>query len=392
MSVDPNTQILPILAKLVSIPSVYPPGDTGEIATYLDETLRALGFSSHIYQVQDGPHNVIARIGSGRPSLVLNAHVDTVDVGDLTHWSRPPFELTVDGGRAYGLGAANCKGSAAVQLWLAEQIARRGGPARGEIVFTFVGDEESLGPKGMSALRELGIVEPDMLLLGAPTENSLITTERGVLWAELTTTGLSAHAGEPERGDNAIMRMLRILRHVDEELSSRLRIRHGGGMRSTYNIGKIAGGRNTNVVPSMCTAQIDRRLLPTETVVEAFAELQSIVQSTNEPRDSVSLRQLCGTNGFIASEEKLLVRALREAITHVTGRDAQFSQAIGVSDGRYFADDGIEIVNFGPGEGEQGHASNESVNLDSLRASALILERTVTELLGTRRPAPATEG
>lgn len=391
MSVDPTAEILAFLARLVSIPSVYPPGDTSEIAAYLDETLNAMGYSTRIYRVKGGPHNVVARMGSGRPSLVLNSHVDTVDAGDLAHWSRPPFELTVDAGRAYGLGAANCKGSAAVQLWLARQLASRGGPSRGEIVFTFVGDEESLGPNGMSALRDLGVVKPDMLLLGAPTENSLITTERGVLWSEITTTGQSAHAGEPERGDNAILRMMRILEHVDDELGRRLPSRHSDGMRSTYNIGKIWGGQNTNVVPSRCTAQIDRRLLPAETVADAFHELQSIIHATGEPADCVSVRQVCGTNGFVGTEQKPLVQALRAAITHVTGRDAEFSKAIGVSDGRYFADDDIEIVNFGPGEGEQGHASNESVNLDSLRTSALILEQAITNLLGTRRPAPGVE-
>ena len=392
MSVDPTAQILSILAELVSIPSVYPPGDTSEIAAYLDRTLSEMGYGTHIHKLDHGPHNVVARSGAGEPSLVLNAHVDTVDAGDLACWSRPPFQLTIDGGRAYGLGAANCKGSAAVQLWLARQLADKGGPARGEIVFTFVGDEESLGPNGMSALRDLGVVKPDMLLLGAPTENSLITAERGVLWAEVTTTGQSAHAGQPERGDNAILRMMRVLRRVDDELGRRLQARHSDGMRSTYNIGTISGGRNTNVVPSGCTAQIDRRLLPTETVADAFQELQSIVDSAGEPAGCVSLRQIRGTNGFVATEEKQLVRALRAAITQVTGQPAAFTTAIGVSDGRYFADDGIEIVNFGPGEGEQGHASNESVNLDSLRTSALVLEQAITELLGTRRAAAEMEG
>ena len=114
----------------------------------------------------------------------------------------------------------------------------------------------------MCFLREQGIVKPDILLLGAPTDNSLITTERGVLWVEVTTTGRPAHAGQPEDGDNAILRMIRIINRLNSEMSSRLSQRIDGDMRSTINIGKLHGGKNTNVVPSKCIAQIDRRLLP----------------------------------------------------------------------------------------------------------------------------------
>ena len=146
---------------------------------------------------------------------------------------------------------------------------RRGGPAKGEVIFTFVTDEESLGPNGMYFLRDKGIVKPDILLLGAPTDNSLIITERGVLWVEVTTTGCPAHAGQPEDGDNAV---------------------------------------------------------------------------TNAP--------------------------------------AMFSTAIGVSDGRYFTEDDIEIVNFGPGIGSEGHASNESVSIESLTTSALILDEAFDNLIG----------
>jgi succinyl-diaminopimelate desuccinylase len=382
MSRDPLPEILAILTDLVAIPSVYPPGDSSRIAAYLHDSLASAGYAVETHAVVPGMDNVVARMGSGRPSLVFNAHVDTVDPGDLSQWSRAPFELTVSDGRAFGLGAANCKGSAAVQLWLAKELARRGGPRRGEVVFTFVTDEESLGPNGMCALREKGVVKPDMLLLGAPTENTLITAERGVLWVEIKTTGQAAHAGEPERGDNAILRMARVLQHVQDEMGRRLRERTDGEMRSTMNIGRIAGGQNTNVVPSRCTVEIDRRLLPSESVTDAFQELREIVFASGEPAGTVSIRRLCGTNGFVGRDDGAMVMALRRAIQEVTGAPAGTSTAIGVSDGRYFAEDGIEIVNFGPGEGTEGHASNESVSLASLRTSAQVLQRVTSELLG----------
>jgi acetylornithine deacetylase/succinyl-diaminopimelate desuccinylase-like protein len=181
------------------------------------------------------------------------------------------------------------------------------------------------------------------------------------------------------------MRMVRILQHVEREMTARLAGRRDGDMQSTMNIGMMRGGENTNVVPSRCVVQIDRRLLPSESVDCAFAELSLVVARAGEPADQVELRRLRGTNGFRGSADGPLVSTLRAAIQDVTHAPAAFSSAIGVSDGRYFADDGIEIVNFGPGVGAAGHASNESVSIEELRQGARILEQVVERLLGYKQ-------
>ena len=383
MSDDARLQrVLDYLGDLVAFPTAYPPGHSTDIAAYLDEKLSSMGYATDVVAKEAGMDNVVARMGSGEPSLVFNVHIDTVDAGDTALWSSPPHEATVRDGKVFGLGAANCKGSGAVQLWLAEEIARRGGPARGEVVFTYVTDEESLGPNGMRYLRDEGIVKPDMLLLGAPTDNSMVTSERGVLWVEVTTTGKAAHAGQPGDGDNAILRMLRVLSRCDDEMSRRLASRKSNDMQSTMNIGKLSGGRNSNVVPSLCVAEIDRRLLVTETVDEAFAELETVLCGGDEPDGSVHVRRLRGTNGFEGDLTGEMLATLRRSIEAETGAAAEIGGAIGVSDGRYFASDGIEIVNFGPGVGSEGHAIDESVTFESLDISARVLERLVGDLLG----------
>lgn len=379
---DPIAAILGYLRHLVAIPTAYPPGDTTAMAAYLFEALSGMGYDTQVHRCEPGQDNVVATLGSGSPSLVFNVHVDTVDAGDVSLWRTPPLEVTEIDGTVYGLGVANCKGSGAVQLWLAQEIARRGGPAQGEVVFTFVADEESLGPNGMKFLCDTGVVRPDMLLLGAPTDNSVTNAERGVLWAELVAHGRPAHAGQPGDGDNAILRMVRVLHRLDRDMSQRLETRAENGMRSTMNVGLVTGGRNNNVVPSRCTAQIDRRLLPSESVSAAFEELEAIVASVGEPAGSVETRLLLGTSGFSCGTDRPLIGNLIAAIEAVRGEPAQFSSGIGVSDGRHVADSGIEIVNFGPGVGSEGHASNESVTLESLRQSAAVLERLVSTLLG----------
>jgi len=91
---------------------------------------------------------------------------------------------------------------------------------------------------------------------------------------------------------------------------------------------------------------------------------------------------LRGTNGFEGDVSGEMLQHLQLAIEAVTGTPATIGAAIGVSDGRYFANDKVEIVNFGPGVGSEGHAIDESVTFASLETSARILERLVADLLG----------
>ncbi|HJQ60867.1 MAG TPA: M20 family metallopeptidase [Vineibacter sp.] len=385
-----DKQLVSILADLIAIPSPYPPGESVAICAYAARRLKKAGYKVEVARKTKGVDNVVARLKAKAkgPSVVFNAHVDTVGVGERANWKTDPFKAVARRGLVYGLGAGNCKGSMAVQLWLAEEIARRGGPQRGEVVFTFVADEENLGPNGMAFLRVARKVKPDVLILGAQTENQLIVAERGVLWARLTTTGKAAHAGNPAAGDNAILRMLRLVGALQAFYDRTLPGRVSGAMKSTVNVGMFHGGHNTNVVPSACTVEIDRRLLPTDKVKTAFTELKTVVDGVGEPRGSYTVEFLTGTNGFFAPENGAGVAALEAAIKARTGRRAQFLNATGVSDGRYFADDGIEIINFGPGSGAQGHAANESVPVAQMVDSAHILLDAVGQLNGMRQTDP----
>jgi len=384
MSKKMQSELVAILSDLIALPSPYPPGTSVEICAYTAKRLRKAGYKVEIATRAKGVDNVVARIkGKAKgPVIAFNAHVDTVGVGERTNWKSDPYKALVKGGLVYGLGAGNCKGSMAVQIWIAEEIARRGGPASGELIFTFVADEENLGPEGMEFLRKSGKVRPDALILGAQTENNLIVAERGVMWARLTSRGRAAHAGNPAAGDNAILRMIRIVGALSSYYDKALATRISGAMKSTVNIGMFHGGHNTNVVPSACTVEIDRRLLPDEKVKDAFKELKKVVDGVGEPRSMVGVEFLTGTNGFFAPENGAAVGAFEAAVKAHSRRKVKFLNATGVSDGRYYADDGIEIINFGPGSGAQGHAANESVPIAEMVDAAYIQLDVVKRLLG----------
>ena len=255
MSKKMQAELVSILSDLIALPSPYPPGTSVEICAYTAKRLKNAGYKVEIATHKKGVDNVVARMkGKAKgPVIAFNAHVDTVGVGERSNWKSDPYKGLVKGGLVYGLGAGNCKGSMAVQIWIAEEIARRGGPASGELIFTFVADEENLGPEGMEYLRKSGKVKPDALILGAQTENNLIVAERGVMWARITTKGRAAHAGNPAAGDNAILRMMRLVGALSSYYDKALADRISGAMKSTVNIGMFHGVHNSIVVPSACT-------------------------------------------------------------------------------------------------------------------------------------------
>ena len=359
-------ELLALLADLVVIPSTYPPGDTSRVSAFCGSILK--DYKTEIV----GKGNLVARLGGGKPSIVFNAHADTVGVGERAAWRTDPFKATLIDGRVHGLGACNSKSAIAVHLWLAREIAKRGGPQRGELAFTFVGDEENLGPGGLSYLRKQKAIKPDTLIVAAQTRNRLVLEERGVMWVKVVTRGKAAHAGAPHTGDSAIMKMHRVISGLGKFKSKRSRTGH----RSTLSIGKIRGGENTNVVPEHCEIEIDRRILPKDDFDTAFRQLKALCKGA----DKVEL--LTGTPGFSAPESGSGARAFAGAIREVTGKPSARLNVVGASDARYFARDGIEILVTGPGDGADSHKPNEHVSLDEMVDSALIHLAATQRLLG----------
>lgn len=379
-----ESALVDILTDLIRIPTTYPPGDTIEICKYVEKRLRSCDYHLKSFMNCEPINNLIARIDTATPDvrIAFNVHVDTVAPGALSGWEGDPYQAHVRDGRLYGLGAANCKGSMALHIWLAEEIYRRGGIQRGSVIFSFVGDEEALGPNGTKFLRDESVLTPDILVVGAPTSNDLLIDERGVMWVQITTYGTGGHAGDPSSADNAIDRLVRILWLLETKLFHKLSIRKKGKISSTVNVGKIQGGTNTNVVPQQAIAEIDRRLLPSEDVNEALNEIQEVLDQSGEPQDSYQLELLVGTNGFEGKSTGPGVRAFSKAIATKLDRKPRFLTPIGAFDGRHFSGDKIEILNTGPGQSSEGHAPNESIQIAELVDAAAIHIGAVESLVG----------
>jgi acetylornithine deacetylase/succinyl-diaminopimelate desuccinylase-like protein len=186
------------------------------------------------------------------------------------------------------------------------------------------------------------------------------------VWLRVETRGQAFHAGSPQRGDNALLRAMRLINILEERLQPKLATRRDAHFTSTLGITRAGGGYDINTIPDHAWFELDRRPLPGETIESVVAEVEAVLLSASEPPGSWSLTPLITSPGFEPGRGGPGVRAHRRAVAEVTGQEARFLLSEGASDGRHFATDGIEILNFGAGQGDRCHSPDEYIDLEQL--------------------------
>jgi acetylornithine deacetylase/succinyl-diaminopimelate desuccinylase family protein len=370
-------ELLNLLKELVKIDTCYPPGSSKDFGNFVVSYLKDSGLEVKSFGVNEEKINIVAsNYKDLKKSIVFNSHIDTVRP-ILSEWKSDPYGLKIEKDYSYGLGAVNCKGSAAVHLYLAKNFKRMFPDIRENVVFTFVTDEENLGPDGTEYLRKSKIIQPHTLILGAPTNNNFVIEERGVFWVEVNVLGKTSHAGEPHKGRNSIEKSAKIINELSSKFKKELKQYDVGTHKSTINIGIVSGGENVNVVPSKTDIMIDRRITHKEDVKKAFAEIKNFILRIDK---SAKIKFLTGTNPFKSNKSNIYLKELSNSKEVITGKKPRFLSSIGVSDGRYFADDDVNIINIGPGTGSEGHKSNEKLINKDLLDYFFILEHFLLKI------------
>ena len=185
-----------------------------------------------------------------RPTLLLNAHLDTVrPVGG---WVRNPFEPTREGDRIYGLGS-NDDGASLVSLLQAFRVLSSREQAY-NLIFLASAEEEVSGKEGIaSVLPQLPPVA--VALVGEPTGMQPAIAERGLMVLDVTAHGRAGHAAR-EEGDNAIYHAVEDIEwfrtHQWPLVSPLL-----GPVKMTVTV--IQAGTQHNVIPDECRFTVDVR-------------------------------------------------------------------------------------------------------------------------------------
>ncbi|HLS28820.1 MAG TPA: M20 family metallopeptidase [Opitutales bacterium] len=360
-----------LLKDLIAIPSVNPSFDgTGEarIADFVEAFLANAGLQPQRQTVfPDGRDNVFATIGDRTgPAVLLEAHLDTVATeGWLTG---SPFEPVEKGGRIFGRGACDTKGSLAVFLTVAAYFAKHPDRLATPLVFAATIDEEDL-QTGAFRLMEAGL-EFRGAITGEPTLLDIIHAHKGVLRFQVESEGIAAHSAFPEKGENAISKMSSVVSRLDEyarDLKNRLE--HPTLGCGTVNIGVIRGGQAVNVVPDSCTIDVDRRLLPDETGETVLAEIRELLSDL----DGIKVKEpLLNRLGIDTPKDSPFAIGLADAVRREKGQ-CEFLSAPYMTNATAYAAAGIPSLVFGPGNITDAHRPDESIEVEQLESAVRIL-------------------
>lgn len=377
-----------LLARLVAIDSRNPlldaqgPGEA-MIATATAEYLGAAGLEVTLLETVPGRPSVIARLrgAGGGPTLLLNAHLDTVGFGAMA----APIVPRIEAGRLYGRGAYDMKGGLAALLAAAAQLAH-GQLLRGDLIIAAVADEEhaSIGTEHVIAhLRDTGMCV-DAAIVTEPTDLQLCVAHKGFAWASVTTHGRAAHGSRRADGVDAIAHMGRVLAAL-ERLDAQLQDRQAHPLlgHGSLHASLISGGSELSTYPARCRLDLERRTLPGETAESVAAELAALLhdQSAHDPHFSAAAELTLFRPPLETSTDQPIVMALAHAGQHLIGQPLPIAGATFWMDAALLGAAGIPTAVFGP-RGAGLHADVEWVDLASVQACADVLVATARSFCG----------
>lgn len=365
-----------LLIDLVAIPSYGP--NEGPVLDYLVQRFQGQGIPCRITEVDGKPLNLVAEIGQGARTIILNSHVDTVPPGDPALWHTDPLIPTEKEGRIYGRGAEDAKGCLAAMIVAFETLAARREQLPVRVVLMAVGAEErgGLGTK----LEVANGFRADAAIVGESTLLEPKLAHKGVLRLEVEVKGKAAHASDPEAGVNAVVAMAPVISALDRlaaEVRTR-RERHTG--QASLVISTIAGGVALNVIPASCIISLDRRVLPTETEAQAREEIARTVTHALPAglRATAEVRTVRFVAPSATPEAAPIVRAAERASSELLGRPVRASGFTATCDMTYLVNEGgIPSIILGPDSVGLAHQVDECISVDEMARAVGLYLRTI---------------
>ena len=351
----------------------------GEMARYVTDALINIGIEPMIYEVESGRSNVVGILkgaGTGK-SLLLNAHLDTVGVTGMAD----PFSGEIRDGKLYGRGSYDMKASLAAMLTVMKSFVDADVQLAGDLLFTAVIDEE-YGSKGTEHL--VRQVRADAAILTEPTNLRICCAHRGFAWIEVITHGRAAHGARHHEGIDANLHMGRILVEI-EKLSHDLLQGKSHPLLGTASIHVplMHGGTSQSVYSAQCRIELERRLLPDDTLDEVTAEIQAIVDklSAQDPQFTATVNTFFSRNPYEIDPSAEIVQVVKQATQHILSTEPEIYGELWWMDSALLADAGMETVIIGP-TGDGIHADVEWVDIESVVQLTQILQQSAIDYCG----------
>lgn len=371
-------ELVEFMRNLVKTKSLS--GEEEDVVELIGNEMEKVGFDKVF---TDDLGNIIGVVGDGRTRIAMDAHIDTVDVGNPDLWERDPFSGDYDGEWVYGRGASDQKAGMASMVYGVKVLKEM--DLLDDFTLYVVGSimEEDCDGLCWQFIINEGVIKPDYVLITEPTNLGIYRGHRGRIEFRIRTKGLSAHASAPERGENAIYKMAKIINGIErlnEELESDSFL--GKGTVAVTQI--FFKSPSQNAVPDECTIHIDRRLTEGEDKEKAFNEMRKIFEKVGVDAEILELEydkpsyknKIYKVKKYfptwLMEEDHILVRSAIENYVELFGEKPRIGKwdfsTNGVATAGIFK---IPTVGFGPGDEKFAHAPNEKVRVpDLIKASA----------------------
>lgn len=235
---------------LIAIDSVT--GNESEIASFLKDELRHRGMTVQTFQVAAERMNIFASWHDEPAKILFNTHLDTVPE------QYGPFE---DDKRIYGRGACDTHGILAAQLEALQDLHAEGIAGLG--ILLVVGEEKH-HDGALHAAKCDDILEPQVLIVGEPTENKLMESQKGRLKGNLSVYGVEGHSGYPEKFDSAVEKLFLVL----DALWQSSWLKNESVQGTTMNATMLQGGDIDNQIPAMAKTRLMFRCVEPCSVVK----------------------------------------------------------------------------------------------------------------------------
>ncbi len=325
-----------LLRRLIATPSVS--RDEAAAASIVEDELRGYGFEprregNNVWAVS--PH-----YDGGKPTLLLNAHVDTVK--PVASWTRDPFSPDISEGRLYGLGSNDCGGGLVALMQAFSHLSRSEQPYN--LVYLASAEEEVSGQNGISRALPM-LPEIDMAVVGEPTGMQPAVAEKGLMVVDAVARGRSGHAARGE-GVNAIyialddIAWLRSYRF--DKVSPLL-----GPTLMTVTI--VNAGTQHNVVPDECRFTIDIRTNEFYRNEDVFNFLKTKMKS------EIKARSFRLSSSGVPTDNPVVRRCTEMGMTPF-GSPTLSDQALMP----------FPSLKLGPGESSRSHSADEYIRISEI--------------------------
>lgn len=360
--------------KLIQTPSMtYEEATIGEVV--MDELL-SRGFDE-VWRDEVG--NVYGRVfGRNRdlPAIVLNSHLDHVDIGDPALWQHPPFAGEIVDGEIIGRGATDIKGPLAVQLYSIVALLRAGVRPQHTVVFSAVVEEE-LGGTGMRHWVKTVDYPIEMIVLGEPSSNQIAVGHRGIKQIWVTFYGRSAHASAPQRAINPNYALAQFLVNVQAHQHELGEHPHLGKTTVSPTVIEV-DTTSINVTPAWARVCLDFR-----TATESTRSLEQFIgriapdcpyilgdAREDDPATPLILTDTTIT-GFDTNPINPRLQKAHQLISEGMGYTPELICYQFATDGRHATHLGAPIFGYSPSDEDQAHVADEKISIEKMRQSLL---------------------